>query len=41
MSEHIEQFKNVDVIWNRESDYLDIRSTDGTQLALLRVEEVD
>lgn len=41
MSEHIEQFKNVDVIWNRETDCLDIRSTDGTQLALLRVEEVD
>lgn len=41
MSEHIEQFKNVDVIWNRETDYLGIQSADGTQLALLRVEEVD
>lgn len=41
MSSHTEQFKNVDVIWYKETDYLDIRSANGTQLALLRVTEID
>lgn len=41
MSSHTEQFKNVDVIWDKGTGYLDIRSANGTQLALLRVTEAD
>lgn len=43
MSEHIEVFKNVDVEWNRETSYLDIRDSDDhdKQLALLYVMEAD
>lgn len=41
MSYHAEIYKNVDVEWNKETGYLDIRDQDGGQLALMYVEEVD
>lgn len=41
MSYHAEIYKGVDVEWDKETGYLDIRDQDGKQLALMRVEEVD
>lgn len=41
MSYHAEIYKGVNVEWNKETGYLDIRDQDGKQLALMRVEEVD
>lgn len=41
MSYHAEIYKGVNVEWNKETGYLDIRNQDGKQLALMRVEEVD
>ena len=41
MSYHAELYKNVDVEWNKETNYLDIRDQNGEQLALMLVEEVD
>ena len=41
MSYHAEIYKNVNVEWNKETGYLDIRDQDGKQLALMRVDEVD
>ena len=41
MSEHLEIFKNVDVEWNRETDVLDIKDSNGEQIALLYVTEED
>lgn len=41
MSYHAEIYKNVNVEWNKETGYLDIRDQRGEQLALLYVEEAD
>lgn len=41
MSYHAEIYKNVNVEWNKETNYLDIRDQNGEQLALLYVEEAD
>lgn len=41
MSYHVEIYKNVNIEWNKETGYLDIRNQSGEQLALLYVKEID
>lgn len=41
MSYHAEVYKGVNVEWNKDTNYLDIRDDDGKQLALLYVVEAD
>ena len=41
MSYHAEVYKNVNVEWDEETGYLDIRDQRGGQLALLYVEGAD
>ena len=41
MSWQDEIYKNVNVEWNKETGYLDIRDQNGKQLTLLYVEEAD
>lgn len=41
MSYHAEVFKNVNVVWNKETGYLDISDQNGEQLAFMYVEEAD
>lgn len=39
MSKHIEFFKNVDVTWDKEINFLSINDEKGIQLAALFVEK--
>lgn len=41
MSYHAEIYRNVNVEWDKETGYLDIRDQNGKQLALMHVEGVD
>lgn len=41
MSYHAEIWRDVDVEWDKSTNFLSIRTRNGEMLALLRVEEAD